>query len=83
MEPIFKAGEHVIINRLAYLFSQPRLEDTVAVRHRDKILLKKIKKVISRSQYFVIGLNKTNSTDSRTFGPIEKNQIVGKVLTKY
>lgn len=33
---------------------------------------------VGENQYFVCGDNRTNSSDSREFGPIEKNKIKGK-----
>ena len=86
MEPLFKAGDRVVINRLAYLFSQPKPGDIVAVKHpkeRNKILLKKIKKYAPNNTYFVVGENKSDSEDSRFFGKVGKNLIFGKVLFRY
>jgi nickel-type superoxide dismutase maturation protease len=81
MLPIFKDGDIVLVNRLSYLFRKPKINDIVAVKDpRDnKILIKRIKK-IEEQMYFVVGDNKLSSTDSREFGMIGKNQIVGKVL---
>ncbi len=36
--------------------------------------------VIEDGKYFVMGDNRDNSLDSRSFGPIEKKEIVGRVL---
>ena len=38
---------------------------------------------IGESQYFVLGDNRPHSSDSRTFGPIEENQIKGKAWIVY
>lgn len=37
---------------------------------------------LTDSQIFVCGDNRTNSLDSRTFGPIETKQIVGKLIAR-
>jgi signal peptidase I len=34
-------------------------------------------------EYFVMGDNRVNSLDSRSFGPIAANQIVGRVVVRY
>jgi len=86
MEPTLKDGDTLWVNRLSYLFSSPKLDDIVTIQlqgQRGKVLLKKIKKVTKDSKYFVEGLNKTDSYDSRHFGPIDKNKILGKVIKKY
>jgi signal peptidase I len=35
---------------------------------------------LEKTQYFVLGDNRPNSLDSRRFGPISKNQMVGRVF---
>lgn len=38
---------------------------------------------VEENQYFVFGDNRTNSSDSRTWGPITKGEIVGKTFFRY
>ncbi|MHB1006758.1 MAG: signal peptidase I [Chloroflexota bacterium] len=38
---------------------------------------------LGSDQYFVMGDNRPNSLDSRTFGPIPADQIVGRVIVRY
>lgn len=39
--------------------------------------------VVLENQYFVFGDNRTNSSDSRNWGPITKQEIVGKTFFRY
>jgi nickel-type superoxide dismutase maturation protease len=81
MLPTFRDGDIVLVNRLAYLFTKPHKGDIVAVKDpRDnKVLVKRIEQ-IDNKRYFVVGDNKLHSTDSREFGMIGKNLIIGKVI---
>jgi len=38
---------------------------------------------LGADQYFVMGDNRPNSLDSRTFGPISGEQIIGRVILRY
>lgn len=87
MSPILKPGQFVLVSRLAYLLSKPKVGDIVAVKDpRDgRILIKRIAKIDSAKQnlrFFVLGDNKKESTDSRSFGWIGKKDIIGKVIFK-
>ena len=81
MMPRLKSGQSVLVNRLSYLFTKPKIGDVVALKDpRDKkILIKRISE-IKIGQCFVLGDNKKASTDSRTFGWIRKKDIIGKLV---
>ena len=78
MEPAFKEGERV----LTFNFFSPQKRDVVVLKKSPKMMLKRVSKA-SRNSYFVLGDNLENSTDSRHFGPVQKGEIIGKVLLKY
>jgi phage repressor protein C with HTH and peptisase S24 domain len=75
--PDYQEGDYVIVITIPFLpFKQG---DTVVFRHSDYgIMIKKINRVDS-DKIHVIGLH-PNSVDSRQFGPISRNDIIGKVI---
>ncbi|HVF69914.1 MAG TPA: nickel-type superoxide dismutase maturation protease [Xanthomonadales bacterium] len=81
MSPALLPGQSVLVNRLSYIFFQPKTGELIAVKDpRDKkILIKRISK-IKDGKYFVLGDNEKQSTDSRSFGWTSKNDIIGKVV---
>lgn len=81
MTPILEPGQIVLVNRFSYLFAKPKKGDIVALKDpRDKkVLIKRITEIAGNT-YFVEGDNKKHSTDSRVFGMIRKQEIIGKVI---
>lgn len=81
MYPILKQGQAVLVNRLSYVFQNPRVSDIVVLKHPTKNmhLIKQVERIENR-KYFVVGLNQEQSTDSRSFGLIERKHIIGKVV---
>lgn len=81
MHPVLHDEDGVLVNRVAYLFGSPKIGDIVVAREpRDgKIIIKRVIK-IENSKYHIEGDNKTASTDSRDFGLIDKDDIIGKVI---
>jgi len=84
MEPKFYDGDKLFVSAKIYKFREPRVGDTVVVRDpRDsRMVLKRIES-IKGSEYFVRGDNPQWSTDSREFGAVKYNAIVGKVIFRY
>ena len=39
--------------------------------------------ILDSDEYFVLGDNRSDSRDSRRFGPVSSAQIVGKVMIRY
>ena len=76
----------MLVNRLAYRRADPRPGDLVVVRdprQRSRVLLKRIDRAAGDGRWLVLGDNAAASTDSRAFGAVDKEQIVGKVLLQY
>jgi nickel-type superoxide dismutase maturation protease len=79
MYPTLKTGSNVLVFK--YFFSKPKIGDIITARDpKDgKTIIKRIIK-IENKKYFVQGDNKEASTDSRKFGLLDKNDIIGKVI---
>lgn len=76
MLPTLTPGQDVLV--LCW-FYDPKKGDIVAVKVHGKEMIKRIQKTDDR-RIFVIGENEKMSTDSRNFGWIKKDQIIGKVI---
>ena len=83
MTPALKEGQDILSFNWAYLFSKPKKGDIVIVQNSKlqakSEIVKRVVKVEGK-QVFVEGDNKRQSTDSRHFGPIRIDQIIGKVI---
>src|SRR6266581_1853828 len=79
MEPAIKNGQTVLVNRLSYLFKQPKIKEIVAFKYGGKVLIKRITKR-ENGKYFLSGDNPNDSMDSRVFGLVAKRAIIGKFV---
>ncbi len=78
MEPTLKQNQIVLASSIPYFFKKPKVGDIVVLK-RQKYIIKRISK-IKKEKIFVEGDNKKESTDSRSFGWIGKDSILGKVI---
>lgn len=82
MEPSIRNGEKIIASYIPYLFKTPKINDIVIVRLKDNLILVKRIIQISNGKYFVLGDNKKDSLDGRSFGNLSRKQILGKMIFK-
>ena len=91
MEPAYRAGDRVLVNRLAYLRQRPAVGDVVVLRdpeRRGRYLLKRIAQAPDHedpgpARLYVLGDNAAESRDSRHFGPIDRRTIIGEAWLRY
>lgn len=79
MFPTLRHGQDLLCFNWAYVFSKPKAGEMVVIRHHGKEIVKRIQKCDGRS-IFVMGDNVKESIDSRSFGPLDKSQIIGKII---
>jgi signal peptidase I len=80
MEPLIKNGNTVLVSNIFYLFKNPKVGDVVAFKNLNgKILIKRITKKENK-KFFIEGDNKKDSLDSKSFGMISGDKILGKVI---
>lgn len=79
MLPTLKPGQDVLVFIWAYLWNKPKVGDIVVIKLNGKEIIKRIQ-LLDDHRIFAMGDNEMMSTDSRKFGPINKSQIIGKVI---
>lgn len=84
MHPTLAEGSTVLLDTAVYHRSSPQIGDIVLAQHPfepHNKMLKRITAVTEDGRYFLQGDNPNNlaSSDSRSFGPIQADQILGKI----
>jgi signal peptidase I len=79
--PRYREGDFVLVSKIPFLFGRLAPGDVVAFRHPDYGTMIKAVGALSPDgdQLTVIGTH-PRSVDSRRFGPIRRQDLIGKVL---
>ncbi len=83
MSPLYLDGDQIAVDKAAYQLVAPAVGDIVLCEHpyiKAHLIIKKIQSIDWAGRYFVVGINAADSTDSRSFGSIAADKIVGKVI---
>lgn len=91
MEPAYRAGDRVLVNRLAYRRRPPVQGDVIVLRDPEeprRFLLKRVAAAPQRDangawRVYVLGDNAAFSRDSRTFGAVPQRDVIGRAWRKY
>ncbi len=80
LAPEYQIGDFVMISKIPFLFVPPSPGDIIAFRQPGYgLLIKRIQQITPDGELIVVGSH-PESVDSRVFGPIKKENILGKVF---
>jgi signal peptidase I len=95
----YAPGDRLIVERVRYRLQPPSVGDAVVVRRpgaQGRLDLKRIaagpgghvtiegeERVLGEDEWYVLGDNLGESTDSRQLGPVKTHDIIGRVWFKY
>lgn len=94
MVPTFHDGDYLIINEIGYRFSEPERGDVIVFRYPKNPSQFYIKRIaylpgedindvtLQKDEYYVLGDNKAASSDSRYWGPVKKDLIIGRAMIR-
>jgi nickel-type superoxide dismutase maturation protease len=86
MLPLLQPGDEVLIDPRAYQQAAPRVGDIVVSRHPYRVdvrLVKRVTAILNDDRCVLEGDNPSDSTDSRSFGAVAPQQILGRVISRF
>ncbi len=86
MLPMFKDGDEVLVSRRLARQRSPIVGEIVVCQHpttADFLLVKRVEAVREDGACFVVGDNPSASSDSRQFGWISADNILGIVTSRF
>ena len=86
MAPLLEPGDEVLVDPRAYRQTPPCSGDLVVARHpyrSDLLLIKRVARVLENGYFALEGDNPAESTDSRDFGSLPPERILGRVTSRF
>ncbi len=86
MLPLLSPGQEILVDPHAYKSVPPKPGDIVLAKHpyvSDTQIVKRLASVEEDGRCYVEGDNPAESTDSRAFGPLKPENIIGRVTSRF
>ena len=86
MVPALKSGEYVVVDTVAYRWRSPAKGDIVLARdprEPSRMIVKRVGGRVGRERVVLLGDNPEESTDSRSFGPVPRRAVIGRIVWRY
>jgi type IV secretory pathway protease TraF len=81
LSPAYQEGDYVVVSTVPLLFGAPRRGDIIVFRHEVYgTMIKMVEAVAPGGEEFSVVGTRAESVDSRRFGPISRQSVVGKVI---
>jgi signal peptidase I len=94
----FEPGDRLLVETLSYRLRAPAIGDAVVVRAPEggrldlkriaagpggSVLVRGEERLLGPDEWFLLGDNLSESSDSRAYGPVRTRDIVGRVWRRY
>jgi nickel-type superoxide dismutase maturation protease len=81
LSPEYREGDYVVVTTIPFFLNRVRVGDVVVFRHPEYgELIKRVEKITPGSrEFFVVGTH-PNSVDSRVFGALPRETLLGRVI---
>lgn len=81
LSPSYRDGDFVLINKIPFFLKKIKKGDIIVFDHKTYgTMIKKVERIAQDTgEIYVIGTH-VHSLDSRQFGPIHKDAVIGKVI---
>ena len=81
LSPFFLHGDFVLVLNFPWIFNQIHIKDIIVFDHPEYgILIKKVVAVDPRNESITVAGTEPNSITSKAIGPIQKEDMIGKVI---
>ncbi len=80
LSPAYQEGDYVLIGTCSFFFDIQE-EDTIVFRHpQHGLMIKVVDRVLRTGDSYQVKGEHPQSVDSRSFGSVSKDAVIGKVL---
>jgi nickel-type superoxide dismutase maturation protease len=81
LSPLFHEGDYVLITTIPFVLNRIKTGDTLVFQHPSYgTLIKQVERIDEKQGTLSVTGIGPNSVDSRRFGPIRKQDVIGRVI---